>query len=804
MKDERQSFLPRHGRILGLVMIAMLAACSADTTPAEGVSAPASAPAQAARRGSAPMPKDLRAAYIASVQQEASERYAAVSLSPGILRAENHAQRFAATLDGAGISLSPDDGAWKFGMRAAGLGCEGQVTELGAAEPAAEGNRIRYERDELEEWYVNGPLGLEQGFVLRAAPACAGTKVVAIELGGDLQAELVDEDGDGLGEALSLRDSEGRVALGYTDLYVKDAAGKMLPAWLSLDRGRVVIHVDDAGAAYPVEIDPLVAVQQAKLVANDGAASDYLGYSAALSGDTALVGAPDDDDNGTDSGSAYVFVRSNGVWTQQAKLLANDGAVSDNFGFSVALSGETALVGAFRDDDKGGLSGSAYVFVRSNGVWTQQAKLLANDGAVNDEFGYSVALSEEMALVGAFGDDNKGSAYVFVRNGGAWTQQAKLVASDGAVEDYFGHSVALSGDTALVGAYWDDDKGNNAGSAYVFVRSNGVWAQQAKLVANDGAVEDNFGFSVAVSGETALVGAYGDDDKGTESGSAYVFVRSDGAWTQQAKLVANDGQEADLLGVSVAVSGETALVGAYRDDDKGAYSGSAYVFVRSNGVWAQQAKLLANDGALNNEFGRSVALSGATALVGAYGNSEKASYAGAAYVFVLSASQGSSCMADAECAGGFCVDGVCCDTACGGGATGDCQACSVAAGAVVDGTCAPISAGTTCRASAGACDVAETCDGQTQQCPADEFAADGTPCAAGVCEGGACIDGAGGAGGAGGMGGAGGGMGGAGGEAPSDDSGCGCRTASQTGSSPVLPTLALGLLLAWRRRVRRA
>ncbi|MDC0746101.1 FG-GAP repeat protein [Polyangium mundeleinium] len=255
------------------------------------------------------MSNALRAAYIASVQQHAPERYAAVALAPGLVRAENEAQRWGTTLDSAGISLSSDDGSWTLGMRAAALGCEGQVTALGAAAPEAEGNRVRYGRDDLEEWYVNGPLGLEQGFVLQEAPACAGTKVVAIELDGDWRAELVDEDGDGLGEALSLRDNEARATLRYTDLYVKDAAGKELPAWLSLDQGRVVIHVNDAGAVYPVEIDPLMAIHLGKLWPDFGPIINF-GNALSFSGDTALVGARSDDGMSPYSGSAYVFVRS--------------------------------------------------------------------------------------------------------------------------------------------------------------------------------------------------------------------------------------------------------------------------------------------------------------------------------------------------------------------------------------------------------------------------------------------------------------------------------------------------------------
>ena len=210
---------------------------------------------------------------------------------------------------------------------------------------------------------------------------------------------------------------------------------------------------------------------------------------------------------------------------ESAKLLASDGAAGDVFGFEVAVSGDTAVVGAFRDDDKGTESGSAYVFVRSGTTWTQQAKLLASDGAAGDEFGFSVAVSGDTAVVGAFRDDDKGtesgSAYVFVRSGTTWTQQAKLLASDGRLFDIFGISIAVSGDTVVVGASFDDDNGSASGSAYVFARSGTTWTQQAKLLASDGAFFDTFGTSVAVSGDTAVVGAFRDDDKGTDSGSAW-------------------------------------------------------------------------------------------------------------------------------------------------------------------------------------------------------------------------------------------------------------------------------------------
>jgi hypothetical protein len=380
--------------------------------------------------------------------------------------------------------------------------------------------------------------------------------------------------------------------------------------------------------------------RETKLLPRDGAADDRFGESVSVSGDTALVGARYDDDNGSASGTAYVFVRSGGVWTEQAKLLASDVAAGDYFGDSVSVSGDTALIGASGDDDSGSVSGSAYVFVRSGGVWTEQAKLLASDGAAGDGFGVSVSLSGDTALIGArYDDDNgewSGSAYVFVRSGGLWTEQAKLLASDGAAQDDFGRCVSLSGDTALVGARYDDDNGSASGSAYVFVRSDGVWTDQAKLLASDGAAQDEFGRCVSLSADTALIGAYADDDNGSVSGSAYVFVRSGGVWTEQAKLLASDGAAGDGFGVSVSLSGDIALIGAYADDDNGSLSGSAYVFVRSGGVWTEQAKLLASDGAAGDGSGYSVSLSGDSALVGALWDDDNGSASGSAYVFVRS------------------------------------------------------------------------------------------------------------------------------------------------------------------------
>jgi hypothetical protein len=398
------------------------------------------------------------------------------------------------------------------------------------------------------------------------------------------------------------------------------------------------------GSAYVYTRSGGVWTQQAILTADDGEAGDNFGVSVALFGDIALVGARlDDVGANADQGSAYVYARSGMVWTQQAKFTGGDGAAADSFGVPVALSGDTALVGAFVDDVGANVDqGSAYVFTRSGTAWTQQIKLVTGDGAAWSYFGYSVALSGDTALVGVYADDvgtnvDQGSAYVFVRNGTAWTQQAKLTAEDGAANDNFGISVALSGDTLLIGADGDDVAGNvDQGSAYVFVRSGGVWTQKAHLIAGDGAAYDHFGVSVALSGDTALVGAYFDTvGSNSRQGSAYVFARSGAAWTQQAQLTAADGARSDHFGVSVALSGDTALVGAYFDDVGASFNqGSAYVYTRNGMAWTQQAKLTAADGSTSDNFGGSVAVSGDTALVGAVLDTVGAnSSQGSAYVY---------------------------------------------------------------------------------------------------------------------------------------------------------------------------
>ncbi len=390
-------------------------------------------------------------------------------------------------------------------------------------------------------------------------------------------------------------------------------------------------------ATYPLTVS--LWLQQAKLTSSDAAADDQFGTAVAVSGDIAVIGIPYDDDAGSFSGSVDVFSREGTNWNHQQKLTAVDATSFDYFGTSVAVSGDTIVIGASGDDDGGSVSGSVYVFRRSGTIWSQQQKLTANDAAADDQFGHAVAISGDTAIIGAFTDDDSGSqsgsAYVFSYHGTIWNQQQKLTARDAAAYDYFGMAVAIFGDTAVIGAYGDDDNGAGSGSAYIFSYSGTSWIQQQKLIANDAATGDHFGYAVAVSGGTIVIGAYGDAVAGNQSGSAYVFDHVSTTWNQQQKLTANDATADDYFGYAVAVSDDTILIGARFAADSGIQSGSAYLFILSDNTWSQYQKLIASDAETDDNFGRAVTISEDTILIGAPFDDDNGSASGSAYSFTL-------------------------------------------------------------------------------------------------------------------------------------------------------------------------
>jgi hypothetical protein len=388
-------------------------------------------------------------------------------------------------------------------------------------------------------------------------------------------------------------------------------------------------------------------VQQTHLFADDAEPIDYFGCSVMISGDTIVAGAYLDDTlAGIDAGSAYVFTRTSETWSQQGHLFADDAVADDRFGISVAISGDTVVVGTPYDTVASESNvGSAYVFTRSSEIWSQQGHLFASDAASGDKFGSSVAISGDTIVVGAVSDDTAagdmaGSAYVFTRTAGIWSQEDHLFAGDAMSTDLFGNAVAILGNTIVVGAKSDDTlSANGAGSAYVFTRSGSTWTQQARLFADDADASDEFGYAVAISGESVAVGARSDDvGSNVDAGSVYVFTGSGSSWSQQDHLFADDADAGDRFGESVAISGDTLVVGAWMDDtDVGVDAGSAYVFARAGGVWRQQGHVFADEAEAGqmNVFGESVSVSGETIVVGTKSdNTDAGGQAGSAYVFL--------------------------------------------------------------------------------------------------------------------------------------------------------------------------
>ena len=554
--------------------------------------------------------------------------------------AANPAQRLTARFGAAGVRVRSGGSTTAIKLRAVGRGR--RVHAASAPVLSVTDNEVSYSRPGLTEWYVNGPSGIEHGFtMLRRPTGGSGALTLALALSGDLVARM---DGDRRG--VSFDDRSGRERLAYRGLWAADARGRNLKAWLELRGRRLLIRVDDAGARYPLTIDPFF--QAAKLTASDAAANDRLGQSVAISGDTLVAGAPDDDGTGVDQGSVYVFVKPASGWanaTQIAKLTASDGAAGHSLGQSVAIDGDTIVAGAPG-------ANKAYVFVKPPGGWasgSQNARLTVPGLASFADLGISVDIEGGVIAAGAQysnagGATNEGAAYVFEKGAAAWadmTQTGTLLNFYGEAEDRLGYSVAVgaSGATVVAGAP-DDDVGtapvkSDQGSVVLFNRPAATWGilgggveyHEGTLLAPDGAAGDSLGYGVAMDGNVVAAGALFADVAGrVAQGAIYVWQG-----VPKAKLVASDGVAGDLLGWRVAISGNTIIGGAIGDDSS---RGSAYVFRNPGGGWentVQIAKLMAADGAASDNYSEGVAVSGATVAVGSIGTTGSQ---GAAYVYV--------------------------------------------------------------------------------------------------------------------------------------------------------------------------
>ena len=388
------------------------------------------------------------------------------------------------------------------------------------------------------------------------------------------------------------------------------------------------------------------ARQLGKLMADDASRDDVFGSVVAVSGDTIVVGARlndhacPEDDTDCNSGSAYVYQSLDGAWQQVAKLVSNDLAPRDSFGVSVSVSRGTIMVGASgADTERGSNAGAVYVFREVAGVWTQVEKLAPEDAAANAGFGRAVCIKARTAIVGAPGaNGGDGAAYIFQEFDGLWRQTARLTVDDTWVEAEFASSVAVDGDTAVVGAFFDTVDGRiRKGSAYVFRELDGAWRQVAKVTDSSKQLTRYFGYAVAVRGDTVLIGAPLAEDYRTGRGAAFFFREVDGVWTQIAKVRAPDSDGLESFGYSVSLNGLAALIGAPTDSYVAIFSGAAYLFREGEDrAWRPVTKFKASDAGRPDYFGSAVSLSGDLAVVGAYQDGDEGPYTGSAYAFDLS------------------------------------------------------------------------------------------------------------------------------------------------------------------------
>ncbi|UCD75008.1 MAG: hypothetical protein JSV91_14620 [Phycisphaerales bacterium] len=415
-------------------------------------------------------------------------------------------------------------------------------------------------------------------------------------------------------------------------------------------------HLGDTRRNVGLDVGDWCSTDTGKVLASDGAELDWFGRSLAIEGSVAIVGAPrDDNDQGPEAGAAYVLRNNGTVWEEEKKLLSFERDADDEFGWSVDISGDAVLVGAFMDDTNGPLSGSAYVFRYDGAEWIGEAKLLASDGTEVDEFGYAVAVDGDVAIIGAPGDSDQGtyagSAYIFRYDGEFWVEEAKLLAFGRSDNDFFGWAVDIEGDVAVVGAPHSPYYPAATGSAYVFRYDGSQWTEELRLEAGVGREGDMFGYAIALSGDALIVGApaRNDDTSEDQVGSAFIY-RFDGTdWFEEAHLIASDGLVEDEFGSSVTVLGEFAMVGAPGKINDAIVPGSAYVFQLLDEAWVEHDRLAAIDGEPGDSFGAAVGLADIAVIVGASRDDDLGVDAGAAYVFSLGDKDCNSNGADDYC-----------------------------------------------------------------------------------------------------------------------------------------------------------
>ncbi len=601
------------------------------------------------------VPDGLSSTDWSSIQAQINTgKYKAYKSNNGSYHSSNPAHGWQIRYGSDGTTmLSPrdrDTATYHLGLKLSAIGYQTLEFLDRPQQISSQNNTLDYHwNDTLTERWVNSATDLEQWFSLNQPPqGAASGQPLTLQL-------MLDSDLSATQDGSNIRfvNPSGTTTITYNKLKVWDATGRQLPARMQLDAQRLSLLIDDSTARYPLTIDPSFQ-QQAYLKASNTGANDQFGFSVAVSGNTVVVGAVDEASNaaGVDgdqsdnsvagAGAAYVFTRTGSTWSQQAYLKASNTDANDQFGFAIAIAGDTVVVVAFSEDsnatgvdgdqsdNSADNAGAAYVFTRSGSTWSQQAYLKASNTDTNDQFGFSVAIASDTVVVGAFSEtsnatgvngdqsDNSaagaGAAYVFTRTGSTWSQQAYLKASNTGTNDNFGISVAISGNTVVVGAFSEDsnatgvdgdqsdNSANNAGAAYVFTRTGSTWNQQTYLKASNTETNDRFGFAVAIAGNTVVVSAVleasnasrvdGDqsDNSANNAGAVYVFTRTGNSWDQQTYLKASNTETNDRFGFAVAITGNTVVVGAVieasnstgidgnQSDNSTVDAGATYVF----------------------------------------------------------------------------------------------------------------------------------------------------------------------------------------------------------------------------------
>lgn len=372
------------------------------------------------------------------------------------------------------------------------------------------------------------------------------------------------------------------------------------------------------------------------LVSQNQEPGGEFGIRVAIDGDTVVIGARNEDAGAINDGRAYIYTLSGGVWTLQRTLESTNPVDDGNFGWSVAIDGDTVVVGARNEDGGAIFSGRVYIYTRSGGVWTLQDELVSDDPDAFGRFGNSVGVYGDTLIVGAVDENagftNSGRVYIFIRSGGNWTLQDTLVSPNSELSGSFGNSVGIYQDTVIIGAEGENVGGDTIGRAYIFTRSGGTWTLEDTLDSQNPEDFGVFGSSVTVYQDTAIVGAIGEENIESKDGRAYIFTRSGGVWSWQQTLVSPNPDTNGFFGASVSIDGDTLVIGASGEDAGANGSGRSYIFTHGNGAWSLQETLVSPNPGTNGFFGASVAVNDTTTIIGAH---RENGLRGRAYIFAL-------------------------------------------------------------------------------------------------------------------------------------------------------------------------